>query len=97
LAGFYWRLKGNTFQAIECYRRAAHFAPLLYKDVAYIALANVMLDIEALEEAAIFARAAVDIRPHEVQIFLQYVVFEYCDQPVLRVIIQTISNCWILH
>ena len=56
-----------------------------------------MLDIEALEEAAIFARAAVDIRPHEVQIFLQYVVFEYCDQPVLRVIIQTISNCWILH
>jgi len=66
LAGFYWRLKGNTYQAIECYRRAAHFAPLLYKDVAYIALANVMLDIEALEEAAIFARAAVDIRPHEV-------------------------------
>ena len=29
-------------------------------------MANVMLDIEALEEAVIFARAAVEIRPHEV-------------------------------
>jgi len=55
-----------VYQAIECYRRAAHFAPLLYKDTAYVALANVMLDVEALEEAVIFARAAVDIRPHEV-------------------------------
>ena len=54
------------YQAIECYRRAAHFAPQLYKDIAYVALANVMLDVEALEEAVIFARAAVEIRPHEV-------------------------------
>ena len=66
LAGFYWRIKGNAYQAIECYRRAAHFAPLLYKDTAYVAMANVMLDIEALQEAVIFARAAVEIRPHEV-------------------------------
>ena len=71
LAGFYWRIKGNIYQAIECYRRAAHFAPLLYKDTAYVALANAMLDVEALQEAVIFARAAVDIRPHEVSEYIR--------------------------
>lgn len=87
MAGFYWRIKGNAYQAIECYRRAAHFAPLLYKDTAYVAMANVMLDIEALEEAVIFARAAVEIRPHEV------IEITYDDYLKISIFKMNVYNC----
>ena len=42
LAGFYWRMKGDLNQATECLRRALHFSPEIYKDVALVSLANIL-------------------------------------------------------
>ena len=51
-----------------------------------MAMANVMLDVEALEEAVIFARAAVEIRPHEVS--------EQCINTYVRFMTSSIQrNC----
>ena len=42
LAAFYWRMKGNLNEAVECLRRALHFSPENYKDVALVSLANIL-------------------------------------------------------
>ncbi|XP_077967043.1 tetratricopeptide repeat protein 17-like isoform X2 [Styela clava] len=42
IATLYWRMKGDAEKAIECVRRALHFSPNDYKDVALVNLANVL-------------------------------------------------------
>ena len=46
-----------------------------------------MLDIEALEEAVIFARAAVEIRPHEV------IEITYDDYLKISIFKMNVYNC----
>ncbi|XP_064634712.1 tetratricopeptide repeat protein 17-like isoform X2 [Lineus longissimus] len=61
MAAFYWRIKGNPYQVIECLRRALHFSPRTHKDVALISLANILHRARFSNEAAIVVHAALDI------------------------------------
>ncbi|OWF35392.1 tetratricopeptide repeat protein 17-like isoform X2 [Mizuhopecten yessoensis] len=61
MAAFYWRIKGDPYQVIECVRRALHYSPRQQKDVALISLANVLHRARYSNEAAIVVHAALDI------------------------------------
>ncbi|BFZ05335.1 hypothetical protein BsWGS_08373 [Bradybaena similaris] len=61
MAAFYWRIKGNPYQAIECIRRALHHSPRLQKDVALISLANILHRARYSNEAAILVHAALEV------------------------------------
>ncbi|XP_012940375.1 tetratricopeptide repeat protein 17 [Aplysia californica] len=62
MAAFYWRIKGNPYQAVECIRRALHHSPSrLQKDVALISLANILHRAKFSNEAAILVHAALEV------------------------------------
>eukprot|EP00106_Octopus_bimaculoides_P009784 XP_014777226.1 PREDICTED: tetratricopeptide repeat protein 17-like [Octopus bimaculoides] len=61
MAAFYWRIKGDSYQVIECLRRALHYSPRMQKDVALISLANVLHRARYSNEAAIVVHAALDV------------------------------------
>lgn len=61
IASLYWRVVGDPASAVECLRRAVHFAPSSTRDVGYIGLANVLHKQGFLNEAVIVARTALDI------------------------------------
>ena len=61
IASLYWRVIGDPASAVECLRRAVHFAPSSTRDVGYIGLANVLHKQAFLNEAVIVARSALDI------------------------------------
>ncbi|CAD5117844.1 DgyrCDS6590 [Dimorphilus gyrociliatus] len=61
MAAFYWRIKGNAFNVVECLRRALHFSPRQHKDVALISLANILHRAKRSKEAAVLLHAAIDI------------------------------------
>ncbi|KAH3890152.1 hypothetical protein DPMN_014224 [Dreissena polymorpha] len=61
MAAFYWRIKGDPYNVIECVRRALHYSPRHQKDVALISLANVLHRAQKSNEAAIVVHAALDI------------------------------------
>ncbi|KAK0055172.1 tetratricopeptide repeat protein 17 [Biomphalaria pfeifferi] len=61
MAAFYWRIKGNPYQAVECIRRALHHSPRLQKDVALISLANILHRARFSSEAAILVHAALEM------------------------------------
>ncbi|XP_041366225.1 tetratricopeptide repeat protein 17-like isoform X2 [Gigantopelta aegis] len=61
MAAFYWRIKGEPYQAIECVRRALHYSPRYQKDVALISLANILHRARYSNEAAIVVHAALDV------------------------------------
>ena len=42
LAAAYWRIQGNAFEAIECSRRAFHFAPDKYKHMSLLNIGAVL-------------------------------------------------------
>ncbi|XP_052798048.1 tetratricopeptide repeat protein 17-like isoform X3 [Mya arenaria] len=61
MAAFYWRIKGDPYNVIECVRRALHYSPRHQKDVALISLANVLHRAQKSNEAAIVVHAALDV------------------------------------
>ncbi|XP_076351194.1 tetratricopeptide repeat protein 17-like [Tachypleus tridentatus] len=61
LATYYWREKGDAYNAIECLRRALHFSPREHKDIALISLGNILHRAHFSKEAAVVVRTAVDI------------------------------------
>ncbi|XP_035208344.1 tetratricopeptide repeat protein 17-like [Stegodyphus dumicola] len=63
MAAYYWRVRGNASNAIECIRRALHYSPREYKYVALLSLGNILHHTHLSEEAAIVVHAAVDIAP----------------------------------
>ena len=72
LASVYWRVIGDPSNAIECLRRAVHYAPSGAKDVGYIGLANVLHRQGFLNESVIMARAALDISRNSVSCVYVY-------------------------
>ena len=52
---------GDPSNAIECLRRAIHYAPDKTADVGFVGLANVLHQVGYLNEAVIAVRAALDI------------------------------------
>ncbi|XP_078586642.1 tetratricopeptide repeat protein 17-like isoform X7 [Branchiostoma floridae x Branchiostoma japonicum] len=61
LAAFYWRIKGNANNMIECTRRALHYSPREHRDVALLNLANILHRARYSEEAAVVTHASLDI------------------------------------
>ena len=61
IASLYWRVIGDPSNAIECLRRAIHYAPDKTADVGFVGLANVLHRVGYLNEAVISVRAALDI------------------------------------
>uniref|UniRef100_A0ACB8G416 Tetratricopeptide repeat protein 17 n=1 Tax=Sphaerodactylus townsendi TaxID=933632 RepID=A0ACB8G416_9SAUR len=60
MASFYWRIKNEPYQMVECAMRALHFSSRHNKDVALINLANVLHRAHFSADAAIVVHAALD-------------------------------------
>ena len=65
LSGLYWRVVGNHFHSLECYRRVAFFAPEGEKSIAYIGMANILHRNNFIEDAIITARLAIEYSHEE--------------------------------
>ncbi|XP_014664880.1 PREDICTED: tetratricopeptide repeat protein 17-like [Priapulus caudatus] len=63
MASFYWRMKGEAYQAIECIRRALHFAPREHTDFALVNLANVLHRAQHSQEALVVLKVSLDVAP----------------------------------
>ncbi|KAK6190158.1 hypothetical protein SNE40_002084 [Patella caerulea] len=61
MAAFYWRIKGDPYQAVECVRRALHYSPRFHKDVALISLGNILHRARYSNEAAVVVHSALEI------------------------------------
>ncbi|XP_013140696.1 PREDICTED: tetratricopeptide repeat protein 17 isoform X3 [Papilio polytes] len=64
LASMYWRLRGKAPKAIECSRRAIHYAPREFKDLALLGLGTILHVSKMTEDAVIVLNAAVDHNPN---------------------------------
>ncbi|CAH2092224.1 unnamed protein product [Euphydryas editha] len=63
MASLYWRVRGSAPKAIECSRRALHYAPRVYKDVALGSLGMVLHRSGKTDDAIIVLNAAVEHDP----------------------------------
>ncbi|RVE43814.1 hypothetical protein evm_011525 [Chilo suppressalis] len=64
MASMYWRVRGNAPKAMECSRRALHYAPRQYKDVALLNLGSILHRSKKTEDAITVLGAAIDHDPH---------------------------------
>ncbi|XP_045581208.2 tetratricopeptide repeat protein 17 isoform X1 [Procambarus clarkii] len=64
LATQYWRVKADPFQAVECVRRALHFAPRNYRYIAKVHLGNILHRARRSDEAVLVLHAAIDHYRH---------------------------------
>ncbi|KAJ8727164.1 hypothetical protein PYW08_015561 [Mythimna loreyi] len=64
MASLYWRVRGNAPKAIECSRRAVHYAPREYKDIALLSMGLILHRSKVSEDAVIVLGAAVDHDHH---------------------------------
>uniref|UniRef100_A0A1B6E4T7 Tetratricopeptide repeat protein 17 n=1 Tax=Clastoptera arizonana TaxID=38151 RepID=A0A1B6E4T7_9HEMI len=65
LAAIYWRTQGNAHKALECSKRAIHFAPRQYRDLGLLNLGCLLQQARYPAEAAILLHAAVDHAPKQ--------------------------------
>lgn len=63
MASLYWRIKGNAPKALECSRRAVHYAPRIYKDIALLNLGSILHLGKRTEDAITVLSAAVEHDP----------------------------------
>ncbi|MGH0130486.1 UNVERIFIED_CONTAM: hypothetical protein FKN15_042355 [Acipenser sinensis] len=61
MAAFYWRMKNEPRQVVECAVRALHFSPRQHKDIALVNMANVLHRAHFSADAAILVHTALDI------------------------------------
>ncbi|XP_047372491.1 tetratricopeptide repeat protein 17 isoform X1 [Sciurus carolinensis] len=60
MASFYWRIKNEPYQVVECAMRALHFSSRQNKDIALVNLANVLHRAHFSADAAVVVHAALD-------------------------------------
>ena len=70
LAGLYWRIIGNNYHAIECFRRAIYTAPDDVQDVPEINLANVLYRWGRFEDAKTLIRESMKLNKYEVSLYV---------------------------
>lgn len=66
LAGLYWRIIGNNYHGIECFRRAIYTAPDKYSDVPETNLANILYRWGRYDDALRVALYAKSLNEYEV-------------------------------
>ncbi|PZC82481.1 hypothetical protein B5X24_HaOG210230 [Helicoverpa armigera] len=64
MASLYWRVRGNAPKAMECSRRAVHYAPREYKDIALLSMGLILHRSKVADDAVIVLGAAVDHDEH---------------------------------
>ncbi|CAK1551994.1 unnamed protein product [Leptosia nina] len=64
LAALYWRIKGNAPKALECCRRAVHYAPRQYKDIALLNLGSLLYRAKKYADAITILNGALDHDSH---------------------------------
>ncbi|XP_052738199.1 uncharacterized protein LOC112053846 isoform X2 [Bicyclus anynana] len=69
MASMFWRIRGNAPKALECSRRAVHYAPRAYKDIALGSLGVVLHRAGKSNDAIIVLSAAID---HDPTSFVNY-------------------------
>lgn len=69
MAGYYFRLVGDAYKAIECIRRSLHFSPRELKYVALLNLGEVLHHAGKSEDAAVVISAAVDLMPNDPMLY----------------------------
>lgn len=60
LGSYYWRMKGNAVNAIECARRGLHFVNREYKDIPLLSLGSILQRSNNNIDALVVFNAAVD-------------------------------------
>ncbi|XP_071830867.1 tetratricopeptide repeat protein 17-like isoform X2 [Apostichopus japonicus] len=60
IAGYFWRIKGNSKEVIECSRRALHFSKQKDKNIALLNMANVLHRSHQSSDAAILVQSAME-------------------------------------
>ncbi|KGL84731.1 Tetratricopeptide repeat protein 17, partial [Tinamus guttatus] len=60
MASFYWRIKNEPYQVVECAMRALHFSSRQNKDIALVNLANILHRAHFSADAAIVVHAALE-------------------------------------
>ncbi|XP_063635827.1 tetratricopeptide repeat protein 17 [Cydia splendana] len=63
MASLYWRVRGIAPKALECCRRAVHYAPREYKDITFLSMGTILHRSKMTEDAITVLRAAVDHDP----------------------------------
>lgn len=65
LASLHWRSRGESQKAIDCIKRAIHYAPREYKDTPLLNLGVMLHRAQCTAEAAIILHSAIDHAPHK--------------------------------
>ncbi|XP_065199397.1 tetratricopeptide repeat protein 17-like isoform X1 [Sycon ciliatum] len=70
IAGLFFRVVGNPFHALECMRRAVHFAPFVARDVPLLGMAEILHRTGQMADAVVLLRAALGTHPEQPLIHL---------------------------
>ncbi|XP_068672109.1 tetratricopeptide repeat protein 17-like [Montipora foliosa] len=63
IASLYWRVQGDTVEAIKCLQQALYFSPSHIRDVAHVGLASILLREGYLDDTAVVIKKALEISP----------------------------------
>ncbi|XP_048514403.1 tetratricopeptide repeat protein 17 isoform X2 [Athalia rosae] len=63
LAAIYWRVRGDSYNALECGRRAIVTAPRRYRDIALLTTGGILHAAKHSSEAAIILHTAISYAP----------------------------------
>lgn len=63
IASLYWRVQGDTAEAIKCLRQALSFSPPNARDVAHVGLASILLREGHLDDTVIVIKKALEVSP----------------------------------
>ena len=63
VAALYWRVKGNSEQAVTCLRHSLYYAPHQMKDIPLVSLANILHRAGLYNDAIIVTNQALEISP----------------------------------
>ncbi|XP_078346607.1 tetratricopeptide repeat protein 17-like [Oculina patagonica] len=63
VASLYWRVQGDTVEAIKCLRQALYFSPSSARDIAHVGLASILLREGQLDDTAVVIKKALEISP----------------------------------
>ena len=84
VAALYWRVKGNSEQAVTCLRHSLYYAPHHMKDIPLVSLANILHRAGLYNDAIIVTNQALEISPSLVvihftmaNIYVSKVIYAY--------------------
>ncbi|XP_033211674.1 tetratricopeptide repeat protein 17 isoform X2 [Belonocnema kinseyi] len=65
LAAIYWRVRGDSYNALECGRRAIVTAPRQFRDIPLLTTGGILHAAKHSAEAAIILHSAIDYAPNQ--------------------------------